>query len=272
MEDYLHIPTPPLSSFIESIYYYSGYSPSHRIEKLLPEGVIEIIVDLTETPKRLFNPDDFSQYTYYKRSWISGERDRHIIIEAAPDLAMVILRFRPGGAYPFFRFPLAEITNHVLALEDVIGPSQADELRSRILEAVGGKAKTLAAEQFLRSCTTALEPDPLLQYAIERLQHAPSTIPVATLANEIGITNKHLIDIFRKKVGLRPKVFSRIMRFQKVMHLIHKQREVDWADVAFRCGYYDQAHFIKDFQAFSGIAPTDFLSYKGEYINYLPVG
>ena len=62
------------------------------------------------------------------------------------------------------------------------------------------------------------------------------------------------------------------MRFQKVMHLIHKQREVDWADVAFRCGYYDQAHFIKDFQAFSGIAPTDFLSYKGEYINYLPVG
>lgn len=60
-------------------------------------------------------------------------------------------------------------------------------------------------------------------------------------------------------MGLTPKVYSRIQRFHGVLRQVHASSAVEWADVACRCGYYDQAHFVRDFQEFAGLNPTHFL-------------
>ena len=89
------------------------------------------------------------------------------------------------------------------------------------------------------------------------------------MTREIGLSPRRFIEVFKDEVGLRPKVFCRVRRFQRVLASIHRQESVEWADVAVACGYYDQAHFIHDFRAFSGINPTAYLERRGRHRNHV---
>jgi AraC-like DNA-binding protein len=94
---------------------------------------------------------------------------------------------------------------------------------------------------------------------------------IKDLAVKLGISQKHLISMFSNKVGLAPKAFSRISKFQKVIHQLESIKRIEWTWIATDCGYYDQSHFIKEFSEFSGVNPSEYLTQRGEYINYLPV-
>ena len=87
----------------------------------------------------------------------------------------------------------------------------------------------------------------------------------------VGITQKHLISQFERVVGLRPKSFARVCKFQRVVNLIEQQNSIEWSAIALDCGYYDQAHFIKEFQAFSGLNPSAYINLRGDYVNYIPI-
>ncbi len=91
------------------------------------------------------------------------------------------------------------------------------------------------------------------------------------MAEELGVSQKHLIARFHKQVGLTPKSLLRVFRFQKVIQELEEKGKVDWLQIVTDCGYYDQAHFIRDFYAFSGIRPGLYKNSRGEYTNYLPV-
>jgi AraC-like DNA-binding protein len=111
----------------------------------------------------------------------------------------------------------------------------------------------------------------LVHYSVGQLTLSPHMWTIRDLSQKTGITQKHLITLFKKYVGLSPKMFSRIYKFQRVIHLIEEQKKVDWSMLAYECGYFDQAHFIKEFQAFSGINPAAYLDKRGPYLNYIPL-
>ena len=184
---------------------------------------------------------------------------------------MVGIRFRPGGAYPFFRFPISELSESVTEL-DLIWGRLVDEIREQLLEMESPEDRLLRLESFLlRQVQRALEPNRTIAFAVYQLQHSPQFLAIRELAGRIGITQKHLISQFEKIVGLRPKSFARICKFQKVVNLIERESQVEWASIAHECGYYDQAHFIKEFQNFSGLNPSAYLSQRGDYLNYIPI-
>jgi AraC-like DNA-binding protein len=91
------------------------------------------------------------------------------------------------------------------------------------------------------------------------------------VTNAVGLSQGRFIDRFRDEVGLTPKLFCRVRRFQEVVRRVHRAREVDWTDVALSCGYFDQAHFINDFRAFSGLSPTTYMAWKGDHQNHVPL-
>lgn len=113
--------------------------------------------------------------------------------------------------------------------------------------------------------------DHLLHFAIQQLVTSPQMWAIKDLAVKLGISQKHLISMFSNKVGLAPKAFSRISKFQKVIHQLESIKRIEWTWIATDCGYYDQSHFIKEFSEFSGVNPSEYLTQRGEYINYLPV-
>jgi AraC-like DNA-binding protein len=98
-----------------------------------------------------------------------------------------------------------------------------------------------------------------VRYALNEFGRTSHARSVAEVTECVGLSARRFIELFRNQVGLAPKVFCRIRRFQKVLRTVEKQGDVDWTAVALSCGYFDQAHFIHDFRAFSGINPSTYL-------------
>jgi AraC-like DNA-binding protein len=100
---------------------------------------------------------------------------------------------------------------------------------------------------------------------------APETQKISDVSDRTGLSARRFIDVFRKEVGLTPKLFCRVRRFQRVLRHITAGQKVDWAEIALTCGYFDQAHFIHDFRAFSGINPSSYLADHTSHMNHVPM-
>jgi AraC-like DNA-binding protein len=284
---HLHRPGPPLDRFVELVTYYSGYEPDHSKERLLPDGAVEIIVDLTDTPKRLYDRGDHARSTAFREAWISGMRREWIVIEAAPGASMVVIRFRPGGAYPFLGFAVEAITDCVNPLDEVLGVAAAS-LRERVLAAPTVAAKMRAVESWLgERARGRLESHPAIEYLTGRL-FAPAGLHISDLVDELGYSQRHVLGLFRRWVGLSPKQYGRIRRFQQVLAALARTHrtidplaaselragplaEPDWAEVALAHGYYDQSHLIRDFRDFAGLTPGGYAAAYRGLENYLPI-
>ncbi len=105
---------------------------------------------------------------------------------------------------------------------------------------------------------TAATPKPSLAYALDRLQRSRGAIEVGRLADELGCSRRHLIAGFREQVGVPPKLMARILRFEHAVELAGREPALDWSEVSHLCGYYDQAHMIRDFHQFAGVTPGRF--------------
>jgi AraC-like DNA-binding protein len=284
---HLHRPGPPLDRFVELITYYAGYAPDHTKERLLPDGAIEIIVDLTDTPKHLYDRDDTSRATAFRGAWISGMRRGWIVIEAAPQSSMAVIRFRPGGAYPFLGFSAEGITDIVGHVDEVLG-EPIGRLRDRVLEAPDPASRVAAIERWLlERAGSRLALHPAVTYACDRL-FAPGGLRITDVVDELGYSQRHVLALFRRWVGLSPKQYGRVRRFQHVLRSVvrgpgvpldgppdalpaARPPEPDWAAVAAAHGYYDQSHLVRDFREFSGLSPGAYLRAFGGLENYLPL-
>jgi AraC-like DNA-binding protein len=116
-----------------------------------------------------------------------------------------------------------------------------------------------------------LERHPAVAFALNAFHEAAETRKIGEVAEQIGISPRRFIEVFRKEVGLSPKLFCRVRRFQKVLGMISAGRGLDWAEIALTCGYFDQPHFIHDFQSFSGINPSSYLADHIEHLNHVPM-
>jgi AraC-like DNA-binding protein len=96
-------------------------------------------------------------------------------------------------------------------------------------------------------------------------------VSMASVANNIGLSQRRFIELFRRQIGLTPKAFCRVQRFQRVLNRVHRARDIDWIQVALNCGYYDQAHFIHDFRELSGMTPTQYVTRVTEHQNHVSV-
>ncbi|HSR67801.1 MAG TPA: helix-turn-helix domain-containing protein [Acidobacteriota bacterium] len=266
-------PNLPLSQFVEHLWFYSGYDPGHRREKLLPDGAIELIIDMEDTPKRLFASETSTQAQEFRGAWISGEHKEYIIIEASPHSSMAGVRFRPGGAWPFFSFPMSELTNQVVQL-DLIWGGDIALLREKLLEtpSVGGKFRVM--EEFLLGrAREHLLQDRTIAFALEQITTRPQFLVIGDLIEQVGYSHRHFLKRFKNCVGVTPKFLTRVFKFQHVIGSLEglSGSDVNWAELCCDWGYYDQAHFINEFRSLSGLRPTDYLKQWWEYPNFLPL-
>lgn len=266
-----HVPSAPLSDYVDNIVFYEGFNEDYTKEKLLPDGSINVILDMQDTPKKWYDNNDFSKYKELKGCFISGQHKGFIHIEVAKNASMMVIRFKPGGAYPFLDFPVSRLNDSVEQLEEFWGP-EVETLRKGVRAEKELSKKFCMAEEFLLlRMKVKKEKDAQLKAVLQVLQQEPFQVTTVALAAKAGISQKHLISLFDKYVGLTPKLLARIYRFQKVLLQIEETKKIEWLQVACDCGYYDQAHFVKDFYHFSGINPSQYLTQKGVYLNYIPV-
>ncbi len=281
MELALRRPGPPLNAHVELLTYFAGFDPPHRREKLVPDGAIELIVDLGDTPKKLYAGETTAAAVDFRRSWISGMQRRWIVIEAQPGASLLVVRFRPGGAHALIGHDAAALTDGVFSLEDVLGRVAA-ELRERVLEAPTAERRLDAAVAWLAERIGGATLDPAIRYLTNRLDR-PAGLRIRELAEDVGFTERHLLTLFRRWIGLSPKQYARIRRFQQVLSqvagAVPANLELrgtppplpDWAALAATFGYADQSHLSHEFRAFAGMTPGQYVAAYRGLEDYLPI-
>ena len=266
----LRVPRPPLSLFVENLWFYRDLEVDHTKEKLLPDAAVELIIDLGEGAKKLYDRRNTQNYTGYQRCWISGMQRQYLVIGAECGSSMMGAHFRTGGAAPFFGFPMSELTGSVVEL-DQIWKREILFLREQLIEAANIDAKFDLLESYLvGKAQSRLQPDQTVSAALATLQAWPA-ISLRELAARLGLSHKQMIARFDCRVGVTPKFTSRVIRFRKSLAAAHPSSSPDWSDIALACGYYDQAHFIHEFQEFAGMTPSQYHQNRTLYPHYIAV-
>ena len=259
-------PPPLLVPFVEH-FWVVDVPGGIRIDRVLPDGLINMMFNWG-APHRLYALDDLDSWTLSRHAWISGMRADPIAIGPTDGTRMAGIRFKPGGLYPFFRIPVADFTGRVVELDEVLG-REAELVAERLGEAPDHAHRFAILERFLMErAGDALRTDRRVAHCVGHLR----VRGVGDLTRELGISNKHLNRLFRRHVGTNPKTLARVQRFQGVVASLHGRiAPHDWARTALDHGYNDQAHFISEFKACSGLTPTQYACADIEGLNFVPI-
>lgn len=267
----LYTPTPPLASFIRCFWYWQGAPQTHARERLLPSGEASIVFNLRDEAMRIYDADDLDRIQSCGYVGISGPRTDCFAIDTATEDHVIGIQFNPGGTFPFFRMPASELANQWIDLESLWRIAAAD-IRDQLLAAPSPDAMFVILERSLMAqLARPLELHPAVHFARSHICRAPHIATVSGMMERIGLSHRRFIQLFHEQVGLTPKAFCRVRRFQRVLAAVHRKPSVDWAQVALGGGYYDQAHFIHDFQGFSGLTPAAYLARATEHLNHVPI-
>ena len=267
-----YFPSFPLDQFIEVFVYFEGVVHAHSVDRFLPNGDVEILIDFNDTPQYIYDNHTLKEIQACNHVWASGLRTEPITIPSGNGSAMMVIAFKKGKAAPFFPFPMDEIKDSVVDA-DLVWGSDFGLLRERVLSVKDIDKRFKIVENFLvRTFHSKLDVNPCVAFAVEEMTKRPDGINIARLNEKIGYSQKHFTEMFRRQVGVTPKSYLRLMRFQKAVQTIDNAAQVDWGTVALKCGFYDQAHFINDFKHFSGFTPEQYAKIHTNYQNYIPVG
>lgn len=272
MEFNNHTPDPPLDRHIESMFHYKDFVPDHTIERVIPTGHLFLIFELDGIPRNTFDNDTLQPDATFTEAWISGMQTGCITISAHEQSEMFVVQFKPAGAFPFLHLPVCELNDRIVPAAELAG-EEILVLREQLLNGKAPEDKFRTMETWLnnRFDKTKVSPASLLK-ALDRLQEEPVSM-LADVVEEYPHTQKHMIDQFKKYVGLTPKVYQRILRFNEILQKIRDKEQITWAEIAYRCGYSDQSHFIKEFNHFSGFNPQEFIDrdFNRDEPNFFPL-
>jgi AraC-like DNA-binding protein len=168
------------------------------------------------------------------------------------------VHFKPGGAFPFLGPPAHELADSHIDLEAIWGRTAA-EMREQLSEISSPTHRLLLLEKLLMSRLSCQQHHSAVALALDRFAQAGGRTRTRELARQASLSQKRFIDVFRSEVGLSPMLFNRVVRFQRVLTTVHARSAPDWTQLALDNGYFDQSHLIRDFLAFSGLSPVDYL-------------
>ncbi len=258
-----HIPSPPLNSYIDDLYYLHGPAPHSRL-KTFPMPSLHLMVNFGQAFS-VSTPDQAQPFATCTQSWWVGMFSTYHIVDWPSSVQFFGVHFKPGGVAPFLHLPLSELHNQVVALDAIWGRFAA-EMRERLYDAPTIQAGFALFEQILLA-RLSWEPQGLglVYHALGEITSHHGTLPIRTLSDQLGISQNHLNTQFKRIIGISPKEFARLSRFFHVLRSIDPSQPVDWTLIAHQAGFYDQSHFNKDFVMLAGYSPTDYLRLRRRF-------
>jgi AraC-like DNA-binding protein len=175
-----------------------------------------------------------------------------LLLQGSIDAFYIFLR--PAALRALFGIPMAELANRSGDAMDLLGHSILT-LRDQLANAASFALRVAAAEQFLQRRSAAPPPD-WTERVVARILERCGAIPIAELAREVSLSQRHLDRAFTASVGMPPKVFARIARFQAALEYKTRSPRSSWARTAQEFQYHDQMHLVRDFRKLSGESPT----------------
>ena len=252
----VHRPPAPLDRAVEFLWLIIG-GGADRQEAVVPSGTFEMVFDLLDEGVRIQDTPSSPGARRLGSAVVSGPYDRPFIIDGRQHAGMMGVHFRPGGAAAVLGIDANELRNAHVDLADLWGRAAldlGDRLRERPQERFAILEQALLG-RLSRQRTRHVA----MAHAVDSLLRAGPCVPMRELAAASGLSHKRFIDLFKRDVGLPPKLFARILRFEQARDRIAAGSPESWAAMAIDCGYYDQAHMINEFQSFAHATPAGLL-------------
>ena len=189
------------------------------------------------------------------RSIIIGPQLTPVTLDLGQDHQAIIVNLKPAGMYRLLGIPMAELVDCDYDARLVLG-REIDELLGRLQESQRNAAKNVLIQTYLLGKLPMLRP--MLPFDLAMLQqvHASGNIPIERVAAQACLSLRQFERKSYERLGFSPKMYSRMIRFSHAYKYKESAPHASWLDIAHRCGYYDQMHFIRDFKFFAGFTPS----------------
>lgn len=249
---------PALATYVRE---YCGYSertalPVRRRE--MPAAQLVLIIDFGPT-LRLLDATGSRVAARHAGGFVAGIDDGFTVTETDGAMSGIQVNLTPIGARLFLGRPMHDLVRQVVSLEDALGPD-GRHLAERLYETRGWAARFRQLDELiLKRVLASSVPPSWLATAWELIERSGGNVSVETLAAELGYSRKHLATVFREQIGMTPKAIARLLRFQRALSALRSGRERDLARLALDLGYFDQAHFTREFRGFAGLTPGECL-------------
>ena len=252
-----YIPSPPLNYYIDDLYYLDGPAPYPR-QKVLPFAWSNLMINLGQ-PFQVYRPEEARPFIHCTESWWAGIWNTYHMVDWPSEVRLFGAHFKSSGAYPFLQFPLSEMNSQVVPL-DAIWRRYAGAIRERLSEATTIEAGFALLERLLlarlNEAPCSLD---MVQYAITEIDQHDGVLSIHELSDQLGVSQNHLRLQFERLVGIPPKEVARLFRFTNVLRLIDSEPSADLTLITYQAQFYDQSHFYKDFVAFAGNTPSEYV-------------
>jgi AraC-like DNA-binding protein len=257
---YYRVPPPPaLCGLVESFSLREGGEPSAGRMAVMATRSLSLQIDLHDDELCWYEGDNGAHAL--KGVTVAGPQSRPFAVDAwQPRIVRVVIK--PGGARRFFSASPGELRDTQVSLENIWGRDAA-RLQHRLAEAKRpGEIFRILGEALTPIASREHAPRPAIAEALAIASEQPG-ITVSDLARRTELSPKRLIQLFTAEAGLTPRLFLRIVRFERLLADVYDKPGMDWASTAAGHGYFDQSHLIRDFRGFTGLAPTEYLARRG---------
>ena len=252
-------PGPALAPLVDMLWYGEGRVLYER-DRILPSGGAYLLINLGPTQYRI-DAGPPERRVPFADIWYSGPHTGPIDTEAPHGNAMLGVALKPNGSHAWLGVQAEALAQTTLSLADVVGES-ATLLRERLLDCRDSATRfALVEDWLLRRLNPRRRTHDAVTWSLARIVASGGQTTVAELARDTGFSRKHLAALFAEQVGLSPKTFARVQRFRAALQMLEGAERVPWGELAARCGYFDQSHLVRDFHAFCGFAPGEFLQH-----------
>ena len=261
------MPRPPLDGLIDDLYYLEGAPPYARLT-LPPSPAAFLIVNLG-APFRVRAGTDI-EAAEYADGVVVTTPTRALEFGYPPGTRSIGVHFKPWGLAPFLSMPAAELCDRPVTVEEVWGRPTVAELRDRLATATGPhQMLTLLEDQLMRLVgeTAGLG---LVRHTSSVIAAAPGAVAIGDLSGAAGVSSTHLAQRFKEIIGVTPKRFARTYRLTATVLAINPAGPIDWGDLAYGAGYFDQAHFGHEFREFTGLTPTRYVEVRRRFLREHP--
>ena len=253
----LREPDARLGADVRHYLGYTEHMTGFERRRELPNGDASLIVSFG-TPVKVVDPHRPEEMAEYTRAFFTGPDDSYALTDTGGAWHGVQVSLTPIGAYRLFGVPMDLLARRIVELDDLFGADVARRLSEQLWEARDWEARFQLLDAFLLARLAVIRaPVTGVAWAWQQLRRSDGGLRIAELTSALGCSRKHLAAGFREQIGLTPKVLARLFRFNRVLRILDRVDDVHWADVAYDCGYYDQAHLIRDCRQFAGASPSE---------------
>jgi len=265
-------PSFSLRPFVKTLWVTNQTSlqrrPGPAREHVLPTGNMHLVFRLSDQPLRLFDDAEDATGHLLGRALVGGVRSTFYLREISEPVWSVGAQLLPGASELLFGVPASELAQHHTLLDDLWGRS-ASLAREQLLEAGSPDRQIEVFESLLAARLPAVRGlHPAIAQALEQFW---TTDDVRKVVMSSGYSHRRFIALFRHAVGLTPKLYCRVLRFQKALRRVAANPSPSWVDLAMAAGYSDQPHFTREFRDFAGVTPEQYRKVSPSFSHHVPV-